>query len=126
MRTLLLSAFILLPAVGALAQTTTGAPAKEFTLATGAESVTLSRGGTATLKMDLLRSKSYVGRALELRAQHDVAGLEVGFDPAVATGESTTVTLKAASNAPAGTHYITLNGRTTTASRSRTLMVVIQ
>ncbi len=89
--------------------------APDFTLAVTATSsapVIVLRGGSATHAVSIARAGSFAG-AVALAASTLPAGVTATFDPSTPTGNSSSVTLSAATSAVAGDYSVTISGSAT-------------
>jgi uncharacterized membrane protein len=83
-----------------------------YTLALANGTVTAAPGGTATQIVNITRTGGFAG-AVALTASGLPTGVTAAFDPQSATGNSSTLTLTAASNAAPGNATITVKGTAT-------------
>jgi uncharacterized membrane protein len=86
-------------------QATTGA----FTLDPGLTSITLPQAGSVTLQLAVARTPPFTG-PVALTSVNTPAGFTVSFNPQSVTGNTSTVTISAASTVPTGTYQITMQG----------------
>ena len=90
-----------------------------YTLAVANGTVTAAPGRTATQIVNITRTGGFAG-AVALTASGLPTGVTAAFDPQSATGNSSTLTLTAASNAAPGNATITVKGTAITAFTDET------
>jgi hypothetical protein len=86
--------------------------AARFSLGISPTSVTVEAGGTATLAVSIARSGGFTG-AVTLSAPDLPKNVTATFSPAVPTGDTSTMTISAASNASVATSSFTVTGTAT-------------
>ena len=99
-------------ATAALAITVVAAPVQSYTLAVANATVTATQGATATQTVNITRTGGFAG-AVTLAAEGLPTGVTAAFSPQGTTGNTSTLTLTAASNATTGNATVTVKGTAT-------------
>ena len=82
----------------------------DFTLATTPAALTVKQGASGTVTVNVSRNATFTG-AVALTLEGAPAGVTGTFNPASATGATSTLTLNVSSTAAAGTHNLTVRGK---------------
>lgn len=85
------------------------APVPDFTLAANPATLSIERGSSATVAVQITRSGGFAG-AVTLTATGLPGGVTATFDPGAPTGTSSTLTLTAAAGAAIGNATVTITG----------------
>lgn len=95
-----------------------------FTLSASPTSLTVNRGASGASTITITRSGGFTS-AVSLTATGLPSGVTATFNPASATGGSSTLTLAASSTAATGTVNVTINGSGGGLTRSTTLVLTV-
>jgi hypothetical protein len=105
-----------------VALTVTTPPTPNFTLSATPASVSVTQGGTATSTVNVARSGGFTG-AVALTATGVPTGVTATFNPASATGATSTLTFTASATAATGSSTVTVTG--TGGGLSRTTAIAL-
>ena len=105
--------------------TVTSATAPGYSLAANPATVSLAQGANGTSTVTITRTGGFAG-SVALTATGMSSGLTAAFNPASATGNTSTLTLTATAGATVGTVYLTIHGTATgLAEQTTTLQVTV-
>ncbi len=85
----------------------------DYTLAVSPASLTIQQGKTGTVTVNLTRTDTFKTDAVALSLEGAPAGVTGTFNPASATGASSTLTLNVAATAAPGRYTLTVRGKAT-------------
>jgi hypothetical protein len=101
------------------------APVPSFTLALSPATVSVQAGAQGTSTVNVTRAGGFTG-AVALTATGAPTGMTVSFNPASATGASSTLTVQTTAAVAAGNHTVTVRGNATgITERTATLTVTV-
>lgn len=98
---------------------------KDFLLVPANASVTISNGNTASLTLGIPRAGFYRKDVVSLKANYEIQGLQVTFEPAEATSDQVIVKLTAQGATP-GSYGLTLVGKSGIVTRGTSVQVIVQ
>jgi hypothetical protein len=96
----------------AVAVTVNAAPAPTYTLSVTPATATVTQGGNTTITVNLTRTGGFAG-TVNLTATGLPNGVTASFNPAAATGNTSTLTLTASATATTGAATVTVTGAST-------------
>ena len=103
---------------------TTTAVTQDFTIAASPTTLSVARGSNGNVSIAITRTGGFTG-AVALTASGLPSGVTASFNPASATGTSSTLTLTASSTATTGAATITITGTSGTTSRTASVALTV-
>lgn len=107
-------------AASASVSATTTAVTQDFSIAASPGTLAVARGSNGTVSIAITRSGGFTG-AVALTASGLPSGVTASFNPASATGASSTLTLTASSTASSGAATVSITGTSGTTTRTTTV-----
>lgn len=111
-------------AASASVSATTTAVTQDFSIAASPSALSIARGSSGVVSIAITRSGGFTG-AVALTASGLPSGVTAIFNPASATGASSTLTLTASSTAASGAATVTITGVSGTTTRTATVTLTV-